>query len=539
MKLKPKFIMSYLAISLIVFIVGIINYLQLKEIDSSLEDATGHFAPLAIEVGRIQYIGTRMREEATSSALLQTAAISLNKNVDQEEIDEENEEFEESFELLENLLTQLKEREDELISEELNQALNTSASDIFTIGEILINIGSSEENLSNVDEIKESLEETEERFLEATNELLSICQSKFESSRQIGSDTLNESIVYGWIGITAAILLSVVLGNMGSKGIVNPVLELISATKEIPKGNYQVKEIELHHDEINSLYEAFIAMVKEIKKKTEELVGEIKIRKESEELTKSLNKQLRNKNDELQQIIYGISHDLRSPLINITGFSDELKDLSDTLKEELKAKPDEIDKKNIDKILHEDFGSSIEFIQMGTKKIDELLNGLLKLARLGYFKPTIEKQDMNNLLNSVLSSFSYLSKENKIDIVVEKLPDCLADKNTISQLFSNLVGNAIKYSDSERESFIKISGHHENDNSVYIIEDNGIGMGEKDLSKIFDIFYRARKSKKDGYGLGLAIVKRIIELHKGEIRVESEIGKGSKFYISIPCENFS
>ncbi|MGD8780762.1 MAG: ATP-binding protein [Ignavibacteria bacterium] len=539
MKLKPRFIIGYLAISIIVFFVGLLNYLQLKKIHNSLEEATGKYAPTVIEIGRMQYIGTRMREEAVGSALLQMAAINFNKEFDFENIDEENEEFEQNYEQLQNQLTNLKNRDSQILNDELSNKLNIIITDIFTSGKDLINIGFDEERLREIETIKESIEVAEEQFIIVTNELISKYQSKFENSRLQGLENLNQSIIIGWSGIIAAILMSIILGSVGSNRIVNPLLNLISATQDIPKGNYEIKQIKMPHDEVSHLYKSFIIMADALREKTNSLLKEIKVREESEKQTDALNKKMESKNKELEQIIYGVSHDLRSPLINITGFSSELKQIAEILKYEVNADASEIDKEKINKTLEEEFTSFIEFIQMSAKKIDTVLKSLLQLARLGNLMPSFEKLDMNDVINDVNNSFGYQIKEKNINVIVEKLLPCFANKNIINPLFANLIGNAIKYSDEEKESFVKISGYVENQNSVYVIEDNGIGIAEENIPKIFDIFYRGKKSGKDGFGIGLAIVKRIVELNKGKIWVESNVGEGSKFYVSIPNSNWS
>ena len=534
MKLKPKFILNYLIISLIVLIFGIVNYAQLFKLQTLLDNTTNKYAPALIDLSRVEHLSTRIREEAISSALLQIAGLYTGREVSIEFIEEENGEFEENFELLTELLEEMREAQYKMISEEDHRKLNASVDAFYSNGRELINIGLNREKLDDVTEYKEGLEKAEEDFYDVADEITQKYKQNFENSRQAGLKTINNSIIFGWIGTLGAIVLSIILGNISAARIVNPLLNLIRATKDIRKGKYEIKDMKISHDEIGQLHQSFTIMAGALGEKTDALLNEIKVREESEKQTDTLNKKLESKNEELERIIYGLSHDLRSPLINITGYSDELINLAEILKQEVSSDLTEIDRDHVNKILNEEFNDSIEFIQMSAKKIDTVLNGLLQLARLESFMLSIEKQNMNDLLVDVTKSHNYLLKENKINLIIEDLPDCLADVNVISQLFANLISNAIKYSDPEKESFIKISGYNESGNSVYIVEDNGIGIREKDISKIFDIFFRGKMSSKDGYGLGLAIVKRIIELHKGQIWVESKVGVGSKFFVSIP-----
>ena len=114
------------------------------------------------------------------------------------------------------------------------------------------------------------------------------------------------------------------------------------------------------------------------------------------------------------------------------------------------------------------------------------------------------------------------------------MPSCRGDKNEINQVFSNILGNAVKYLDPSREGTIKISGCKNDSNSLYCIEDNGIGISPQYQNKIFEIFHRLEPEKSEGEGIGLTIVQKILNRLGGKIWVESEPGKGSKFFISLP-----
>ena len=117
---------------------------------------------------------------------------------------------------------------------------------------------------------------------------------------------------------------------------------------------------------------------------------------------------------------------------------------------------------------------------------------------------------------------------------VSNLPPCVGDHVQINQLFSNLLDNALKYRDPERPGVIEITGQQVNDQVVYCVRDNGIGIPEEHHSKIFEIFQRLNPSATTGEGLGLSIVKKILSRHNGSIWVESEPGVGSRFFVLLP-----
>lgn len=258
-------------------------------------------------------------------------------------------------------------------------------------------------------------------------------------------------------------------------------------------------------------------------------------RRQAQEILAKKTQELEIANNELEQVLYATSHDLRSPLVNVQGFNKELeasiKELLDILTDA--DIPPDI-KNHIMPVLTEDIPEAIHYILASTLKMDTLLTGLLRLSRVGRQKLTLTRLNINELVSDVLQTLQIQIKESNVKITISDLPSCTGDAVQINQVFSNLIENAIKYLKPNQDSEIKISGEKLNKYAVYCIEDNGIGMVQDHLGKIFDMFHQLDPSKK-GTGLGLTIVKRIIEKHDGSIRVESEYGKGSRFYVEIPC----
>ena len=258
-------------------------------------------------------------------------------------------------------------------------------------------------------------------------------------------------------------------------------------------------------------------------------------RKRIEQERERLNQKLLKKNKELEQIIYATSHDLRSPLVNIQGFSKELNYSVDELISDLSVNdiPKNI-KKKISNILEQEIPESMKFIGDSITKMDLLLSGLLRLSRIGREEIHLERLDMTELISSVVNNFEFLIKEKNIRVEIERLPECMGDKSQINQVFSNLLDNAIKYLKNDISGVIEFSGFKKKDQIVYCVEDNGIGISGNDHEKIFGFFYQADPDKSLGEGLGLTIVNRIIERHNGKVWVESQAGKGSKFCVSLP-----
>jgi len=263
------------------------------------------------------------------------------------------------------------------------------------------------------------------------------------------------------------------------------------------------------------------------------IVADITEIKESQEL-------LAEKNKELENYIYVASHDLRSPLVNIQGFSNRLKKQSDAIKAILDTCQFDAEvKKQLDKITNESIPRTQNFILTNVTKMDKLINGLLQLSRTGRIKMTINKVDMNKLFTEILATYNYQLADLSVKVKLDHLPDCYGDTNQLNQLFSNITGNAIKYRDPDRRLEIEISGQRRLDKVIYSIKDNGIGIPQKYLERIWDVFYRVNPvSQEMGDGIGLSLVKRIAEKHKGKIQVESEVDKGTTFYIELQSNEF-
>lgn len=261
-------------------------------------------------------------------------------------------------------------------------------------------------------------------------------------------------------------------------------------------------------------------------------------RKKTQQQREELLKMLEFKNRELQDIVYTASHDLRSPLVNIEGFSCLLEEDCDNLLELIEKSCPEGNRKIIEPIIKESIPEDLKFIKGGAKKMTSFLDGLLQVSRVGTVQMHLETIDMDKVIREIISSMRHQIKENDISVEVGTLPGCIADTHMIDHVFSNLISNAIKYRDTNKKGMIKITGWSENNSSIYCVEDNGFGIDPAHQKKVFDIFHRLEpEGPIKGEGLGLTIVTRIMDRLDGRVWLESEPGKWSRFYISIPSES--
>lgn len=251
--------------------------------------------------------------------------------------------------------------------------------------------------------------------------------------------------------------------------------------------------------------------------------------------TKETQENLRQKNVELERYLYIASHDLRSPLINITGFSQLLETQLKELNQSLKSIPYALRQS-----LTEEIPQSLSFIRKGVSKMESLINGLLKISRTGRIAMEWKKIKMNELMDSVLQNLQFEIHECKANISCQSLLDCRGDYELLHQAFTNLVSNSIKYRSKDRILQISIHSVAVEGYINYVIRDNGIGIAKNQLPKIWDVFYRASSSQEIyGEGIGLSIVHRIVEKHLGKVSVKSEIHTGSTFVLSIPSESLN
>lgn len=248
-----------------------------------------------------------------------------------------------------------------------------------------------------------------------------------------------------------------------------------------------------------------------------------------------LNRELQRKNEELEQLVYVTSHDLRSPLVNVQGFSRELELSLGELRELLANPLGVATEERLRRLLDEDVPESLQFILASVAKMDALLTALLRLSRVGRQPVLPVDLDMQALAVEVVHSMMYELVEAGCDLELGELPPCRADAGRMSQALSNLISNAAKFRHPGRPGRIRVSGVVRDGAAVYCVEDNGVGVHPDHQRKIFELFQRLRPAETPGDGLGLAIVKRVVERLGGAAWVESEPGAGARFYLRVPA----
>lgn len=251
-----------------------------------------------------------------------------------------------------------------------------------------------------------------------------------------------------------------------------------------------------------------------------------------------VNRELKERTQENEAFVYSVSHDLRSPLVNLQGFSKELGRSSQDLRALLRL--DELTLAIRDRaveVLDGPVVKSIRFIQTAVTRLSNIIDSLLRLSRVGRVIYQRRRVDMHSIVARVVESLKLTTEERGAIIQINEMPPALGDPAALEQVFANLIGNALNYLDSKRSGRIEI-GTIEPETSTpnmrtYYVRDNGLGISESGKAKMFQPFQRLHPTTAQGEGMGLAITQRVIERHGGRIWFDSTAGQGSTFYFAL------
>ena len=252
------------------------------------------------------------------------------------------------------------------------------------------------------------------------------------------------------------------------------------------------------------------------------MVADITERKNAEEQIKALNvdlrlraRQLEASNNELESFSYSVSHDLRSPLRAMDGFS---------------------------RILQEDYGARLDneglrllgVIRDNSRKMSELIDDLLEFSRLGRKPLSTAEINTKRLIEEVFGELQARS-EQRAKLTLGALPPAYGDVVLVKQAWANLLDNAIKFSSKRERPVIEVNGQENGAESVYCVRDNGAGFDMQYYDKLFGVFQRLHSTDEyPGTGVGLAIVQRVVTRHGGRVWAEGKVGEGAAFNFSLP-----
>jgi PAS domain S-box-containing protein len=249
--------------------------------------------------------------------------------------------------------------------------------------------------------------------------------------------------------------------------------------------------------------------------------AEREVRKLNEDLEKRVRQrtvQLESANKELEAFSYSVSHDLRTPLVSIEGFSHLLsekygKDLNEKAKMYLNA------------------------ILKSTKQMNQLINDLLVLSRLKRKDFEVQDMDMGGIAQDVFEELKMISRGRKLNLLIKNIPHGTGDPSMIREVFLNLLSNAVKFTKKRDIAVIEVGGEAGKEENIFFVKDNGAGFDMEHAEKIFNAFQRLHSDAEyEGTGIGLTIVQRIISRHGGRVWAEGKINEGAAFYFTLPIK---
>ncbi|MEI9959531.1 MAG: ATP-binding protein [Ferruginibacter sp.] len=305
---------------------------------------------------------------------------------------------------------------------------------------------------------------------------------------------------------TVLIIIGIFITWVMSRNIIKPINQLTAAATAVASGDHSAPVRVNRLDELGKLADAFNEMTKQVMVNQQTLENKISER----------TAQLETANKEQEAFSYSISHDLRSPLRGIVGFTSMLESkYGNQLDDEGKR--------------------IINIINANTLKMGNLIDDLLSFFRTS--RQDIAKNTIptNDLVSEVIAEQD--PKERPVNWMVHPLPDSFGDVNSIRQVWTNLVSNAVKYSRKATASYIEIGSSGDRDQTVFFVKDNGVGFDPRYTNKLFKVFQRLHTSSEfEGTGIGLAIVEKIISRHGGRVWVEAQKDAGATFYFSLPLQ---
>ncbi len=296
------------------------------------------------------------------------------------------------------------------------------------------------------------------------------------------------------VAALAALTVSLIVGFLLARNLSRPLVHLTEATHAVARGDYDQQVSPEGGYELNQLAQSFNQMTRNVA--------------ESQRMQR--------------QLIANVSHELKTPLTSIQGFSQAM----------------------LDGVLRrpEDFARPAEIISNETARMIRLVNGLLDLSKLESGQAALQLRQMNlaEMLKNCVESFAPRAEAGQVSLLAEFSPPLLlnGDSDRLRQVFNNLIDNALKY--TPPRGYIRVKAHRSGPNIVVSVSDSGAGIPAVDLPHIFERFYQADKSRRrdlaqEGSGLGLAITKEIVTAHAGKIDATSQEGHGTIFTITLPA----
>ncbi len=314
--------------------------------------------------------------------------------------------------------------------------------------------------------------------------------------------------------LIVSLIVAWALAGHFQRGISRPIIALVNTSKSVSnRHDYTVRAQKFGNDELGILTDAFNNMLAQIESQNAEITS---FNQQLEHKVELRTSELASANRELESFSYSVSHDLRAPLRKINSFIN-------MFMERFKAPLEPDNKLLLDRIV------------ANSNKMGKLIDDLLAFARIGKLELERKSISMNGIVKGLTDEISRQEGGRRIRFRVKDLPQVTADHTAITQVWENLITNAVKYTANRDKAVIDIDASVNDGEIIYCIRDNGSGFDMRHYEKLFTAFERLHSNSEfEGTGVGLAIVQRILEKHGGRIWAESEKDKGATFFFSLP-----
>lgn len=316
------------------------------------------------------------------------------------------------------------------------------------------------------------------------------------SEVQLEMQSIYRAVLFGAV---VALVIALTIAYFVSKSMTSPIREMKEIAQRLAQGDFSRKVRIKSQDELGELAKSLNTMAGELQAKMENLKRMDRVRTD---------------------FVANVSHELKTPLTLIKGYIETLEDkgINDT----------------------EKAGKFISIIKDHADRLSNIIDDLLSLSELELSRDSIEKSefDLKSLVDDIALGFGHALAAKQQKLTIEPQGNNFkisADRDKIEQVFVNLIDNAVKYTNDGGR--IEICLVQQNGEVVVTVEDNGVGIPREDLDRVFERFYRvdkARSRQLGGTGLGLGIAKHIVLAHKGKIRIESDVNRGTKVFVTLP-----
>ncbi len=393
---------------------------------------------------------------------------------------------------------------------------------------------------------------TRRRHAQSLLEDLRLELNRFTDVERALSSEKHERLVAAWsqldrllgAGFIVSILSSLLIALLFARSISGRIKTLATNARLLGQGDDLMPPLR-GHDELARLDTLMREMARTLARTSaREKLATATASQRAEEMVQ-INEQLREKAQENEMFVYSVSHDLRSPLVNLQGFSKELgligMDLLRTVDRD--GVPDDV-RRQTRSLIEVEMGESVGFIQSAVSRLSSIIDALLRLSRAGRVEYHPQAVDPDPIVARIIAALRGTIDERQATVTASPLPPCHADPTVVEQILANLIGNAVNYLDPTRPGQVTVFHvdpvPHQGEAVagsvvVYAVRDNGLGIPDAYQGKIFTAFQRLHGDVARGEGIGLALVRRMVERHGGRVWFESQAGRGTTFFVALPA----